>query len=102
MSAAPELSLDDLSVSGVAGATARSARPSLRVVAARQPRLGRNAFGLVVGAMLLMGLLAVLLLNTLLAQGAFAIHALELKSTELDISHQELAGEVAALDTPAA
>jgi hypothetical protein len=52
--------------------------------------------------MLLAGLLAVLLLNTVLAQGAFAIHSLELTATALDISHQELAGEVAALDTPAA
>jgi len=74
--------------------------PHLRIVPRGTPRLGRNAFGLLIGALLACGLMAVLLLNTVLAQGAFAIHSLEEEATALEIRQQALEQEVAILDTP--
>lgn len=76
------------------------AAPRLRVIPARAPRMGRTAFGLLVGGILAVGLLVALLLNTVLAQGAFAIHELERRASDLEVQQQELQRQVAALGAP--
>ena len=97
MSAAPHL---------VPGESTPSAKParhrqaSLHVIPGRAPKLGRNAFGLLIGGILLLGLLTVLLLNTVLAQGAFTIHTLERSATALEVQQQALERQVEALETP--
>ncbi|MEI6375124.1 MAG: hypothetical protein WCP26_15195 [Actinomycetes bacterium] len=95
MSAAPALSPRDDAAAPVERALHR-----LRALPGGRRRLGTTAFGLTVGGLLVVGLLLVLLLNTVLAQGAFAIHTLEQQATVLKIQQQQLAQEVAALDTP--
>ncbi|MCX6460842.1 MAG: hypothetical protein NTZ03_11100 [Actinobacteria bacterium] len=95
MSAAPALSPRDHAAAPVERALHR-----LRALPGGRRRLGTTAFGLTMGGLLVVGLLLVLLLNTVLAQGAFAIHTLEQQATVLKIQQQQLAQEVAALDTP--
>ena len=95
MSAAPALSPRDHAAAPVERALHR-----LRALPGGRRRLGTTAFGLTVGGLLVVVLLLVLLLNTVLAQGAFAIHTLEQQATVLKIQQQQLAQEVAALDTP--
>ncbi len=97
MSAAPALSPRDH-----AAVPVERALHKLRAIPGGRRRLGTTAFGLVMGGLLVVGLLLVLLLNTVLAQGAFAIHTLEQQATALEIQQQQLAQEVAALDTPEA
>ena len=94
MSAAPQLIQRDAVTPSAPGST------RLHVITGRTPRLGRNAFGLLIGAILILGLLTVLLLNTVLAQGAFTIHTLEKSATSLEVQQQALERQVAALETP--
>ena len=100
MSAATHLEAPASRRTDVASSAPVDLPPRLRVVPRGTPRLGRNAFGLLIGALLGCGLMAVLLLNTVLAQGAFAIHSLEQEATALEIQQQALEQEVALLDTP--
>lgn len=79
---------------------ATSRRPSLRVVPQPRSRVGRNAFGLLVGAILVAGLIAVLMLNTVLAQGAFTINQMEKDTAALVVQQQALEQQVAVLQTP--
>ena len=95
MSAAPALSPRDHAADPV-----ERALHKLRAIPGGRRRIGTTAFGLMMGALLVVGLLLVLLLNTVLAQGAFAIHTLEQQATAREIQQQRLAQEVAALDTP--
>ena len=82
--------------------TARTATPhGLRVVAPRRlPRASSGTFVLVVGGLLSLGLLGLLALNTLLAQGSFATHELAQERALLTVREQALQQEVAVLESP--
>ena len=75
---------------------------SLRLVPPRPSRAPKAPFVGVVVALLAVGLLGLLLLNTVLAQDAFHLHALEGQAKTLEDREQLLAGEVEALQAPAA
>ena len=75
-------------------------RPDLRVLPPQPFRAPRGPFALVVGAVLTLGLLGVLLLNTVVAQDAFAVSALEQKAAALADQEQTLIQQVAAEDSP--
>lgn len=79
------------------------ARPNLRLVSPLRPdRASRGVFLLVVTAALAVGLLAMLIINTALAQGAFTVS--DLKSQQAALLEQEamLREEVSALAAPGA
>jgi len=77
-------------------------RAPLRVVSADagSARASSGAFALFVGAVLGIGLLGLLLLNTVLAQGAFTTSDLKHKQDALDITAQTLEQQVAVLQSP--
>jgi hypothetical protein len=98
-----------MSPSGAARATqvrAAAARPSapprpeLRVLRPQPFRAPRGPFVIAVGAVLTIGLLGVLLLNTVVNQDAFAVSALQQKSATLADEEQSLTQQVAAADSP--
>lgn len=68
---------------------ARPPRPTLRVVAAPVAEHGRTLFVLACLALLVGGLVSLLLINTTLAQGSFAMH--DLRATSRQLSDQSLA-----------
>jgi len=76
------------------------ARPALRVLEPAPFRAPRGPFVLAIGAVLTLGLLGVLLLNTVVAQDAFAVSALQQKSAALADQEQALTQAVAAADSP--
>ncbi|MCA1710107.1 MAG: hypothetical protein LC789_00095 [Actinobacteria bacterium] len=78
-----------------------SAKPAyLRLVAARRSSAARTPFVVVVVLILLGGLLGLLALNTVLAQDAFTLHALQVQSRQLADREQALQREVADLQSP--
>jgi cell division protein FtsB len=92
---------------------ARTARPStrpaarataragyLRLVASRRSSAARAPFVMVVVAILAVGLLGLLLLNTVLAQDAFRLHALQVQGRTLADQEQSLQREVEQLQSP--
>jgi cell division protein FtsB len=92
---------------------ARAARPTtrpaaravarsgyLRLVATRRSSAARAPFIAVVVVILAVGLLALLLLNTVLAQDAFRLHALQVQSRTLADQEQSLQREVERLQSP--
>jgi type II secretory pathway pseudopilin PulG len=92
---------------------ARTARPStrpaarataragyLRLVATRRSSAARAPFVMVVVVILAVGLLGLLLLNTVLAQDAFRLHALQVQSRTLADQEQSLQREVERLQSP--
>jgi hypothetical protein len=85
----------------VAATTPRHRAP-LRVVAGDRPsaRASSGAFAVFVGAVLGIGLLGLLLLNTLLAQGSFTTSDLQNQQTALDTTAQALQQQVAVLESP--
>lgn len=79
----------------------RGARPHLRIVSPlRAERASRGVFALVVLTVLTVGMLAVLLINTSLAQGAFTVSQLKSEQTQLRQQEQTLTEAVAALGAP--
>jgi hypothetical protein len=80
-------------------AAPRKATP-LRLVPQRRSSAARAPFVAVVVALLGTGLLGLLLLNTLVAQGSFALHDLSTKGRALQQQEQELARQVQALQAP--
>lgn len=76
--------------------------PTLRLVPKRHSSAAKMPFVLVVVAILVGGLLGLLLLNTLVAQGSFRLHDLSTQSKQLDLREQDLAKQVEALQAPAA
>ena len=75
-------------------------RPRLTIVpkvAARAPRI---PFALLVVSVLAAGLIGLLLLNTALQRGAYAVTALQQTSADLTLRQQNLETEVAALEAP--
>lgn len=73
---------------------------SLRLVAHRRSQAARTPFVAVVVLLLLTGLLGLLLLNTVLAQDAFRLHALQVDGRALADREQELQRDVADLQSP--
>ena len=79
----------------------RSTRPHLRMVSPLRPeRASRGLFALIVTGALVVGMLAILLINTSLAQGAFTISALRAERGQLMQQEEALVEAVAALATP--
>jgi len=78
----------------------RPARPNLRVVTPVASRAPRAPF--VLFSMLLVGtgLVALLFLNTVVAQDAFTIHDLDRSAAELAEREQKLRQEIAELEAP--
>lgn len=75
-------------------------RPDLRVVPMPAFRAPRGPFAIVVGAVLTIGLLGVLLLNTVVAQDAFSLSELQQRSTDLADREQALTQAVARDESP--
>ncbi len=75
-------------------------RAPLAVVPTPTARASSGAFALFVGAVLAVGLLGLLGLNTLLAQGAFATTDLARKQAALDTAAEALQQQVAVLESP--
>lgn len=79
----------------------RSARPHLRMVSPLRPeRASRGVFALVVTSVLGIGMLAILLINTSLAQGAFTISELKSEQSALLQQEEALTEAVAAVAAP--
>ena len=73
---------------------------NLSVVPGGTAKASSGAFALFVGAVLVLGLLGLLALNTLLAQGAFATSDLTKKQAALADQREALQQEVAVLESP--
>lgn len=81
----------------------RSARPHLQIVSPLRPeRASRGLFALIVGAVLVVGMVAILVINTTLAQGAFTVSELQAKQADLARQAQALSEVVAAASVPKA
>lgn len=118
MTAAADLDLGDaLPVRLRSGLAARSAQPRRTGLRAVTPVTGRRALSLVlprrvdarrapfiavVVSLLVAGLLGLLMLNTVLAQGSFALFSLRAESRVLADREQSLLREVEALRSPEA
>jgi hypothetical protein len=85
-----------------AAATTPRHRAPLRVVAGDRAtaRASSGAFAVFVGAVLGIGLLGLLLLNTMLVQGSFTTSDLQNQQTALDTTAQALQQQVAVLESP--
>ena len=83
-------------------ATAPTARPAryLHLVTRRRAQAARGPFLVAVVALLLTGLLALLVLNTVLAQDAFRLHQLQVDGRALADREQALARQVSDLQSP--
>lgn len=75
-------------------------RPPVRVVQTPAVRPARAPFVVLVLVLLSLGLGALLLLNTLLAQGSFTLHELDAKVADLADEEQALQQKVAVLASP--
>jgi cell division protein FtsB len=75
-------------------------RPKLQVVPHAPRRAAKAPFVVLVLSLLTAGLLALLLLNTVLAQDSFVLHALEKRTAELADEEQALQEQVAAEAAP--
>jgi len=75
-------------------------RPPVRVVDVPAVRPARAPFVVLVLVLLSLGLGALLLLNTLLAQGSFTLHELDAKVANLADQEQALQQKAAALASP--
>ncbi len=86
------------------GAHARSEhqdRPNLKLVSPLRPvKASRGTFALIVGAMLIGGLGAMLMINTQLAQGSFAVSSLKQQLSTLTEQEAVLNEEVSAAAAP--
>lgn len=75
-------------------------RTPLRLVPTARSKAARTPFVVVVVTLLVSGLLGLLLLNMVVAQGSFQLHNLTKQGRALDQREQELAGRVQALQAP--
>ena len=75
-------------------------RGLLRLVPQRRSQAARTPFAVVLVVLLGGGLLGLLLLNTLVAQGSFTLHDLSTRSRALQLREQQLAGQVQAQQAP--
>lgn len=83
-----------------ASRTEAAARRVLRLVPQRRSQAARTPFAVVLVVVLGGGLLGLLVLNTLVAQGSFTLHDLAKQSRALQQRQQELAGQVQAAQAP--
>lgn len=93
-------------VSPTARTAARTARPAgrpayLRLVTARRSQAAKAPFVVVVVGILAAGLLGLLVLNTVLAQDAFALHTLQVQGRTLADQEQALQRDVERLQSAA-
>ena len=114
MSAAAGLDRSDVEATGLAGGRTPAARlrvgvtpaarrrPALSLVAPRRAHLHGAPFVAVLVSMLVAGLLGLLVLNTVLAQGSFALFGLRTDNRVLADREQSLLREVEALRSPQA
>jgi hypothetical protein len=77
-----------------------SPRGLLRLVPQRRSQAAKTPFAVVLVVLLGGGLLGLLLLNTLVAQGSFTLHDLSSRSRALQLREQQLAGQVQAQQAP--
>ena len=86
------------------GAHARSegqSRPNLKLVSPLRPvKASRGTFALIIGALLIAGLGAMLMINTQLAQGSFAVSTLQQQLGTLTEQEAVLNEEVSAAGAP--
>jgi cell division protein FtsB len=85
-----------------AGAAAPARRPALRVVTPVASRAPRAPFVLFSMLLVGLGLVGLLVLNTVVAQDAFTLHDLDRNAATLAEREQLLRQQVAALEAPAA
>lgn len=79
----------------------RHHRPHLRMVSPLRPeRASRGVFALVVSAVLIVGMVVILVINTSLAQGAFTVTELRAERTALAQQEQRLVEAVTAAGAP--
>ena len=79
----------------------RAGRPHLRMVSPLRPeRASRGLFALIVTALLGIGMILILVINTSLAQGAFTVAELKAEQAVLAQQEQSLAEAVAAAAAP--
>lgn len=78
-----------------------STTPRLRVVTGAPPRRAGASFGIICAILLSAGLIALLLLNTALAQGSFTLHDLRATSDQLTVTQEALNQSLAASKSPA-
>ena len=78
----------------------RAGRAALRLVAATPRAARRTPFVVVVAGMLVVGLMGLLILNTLAAQDAFRLHDLRERSASLSDQEQALALAAAQAQSP--
>lgn len=84
------------------GSHVETARRILRLVPRRRSQAAKTPFAVVLVVLLVGGLLGLLLLNTLVAQGSFALHDLSRQGRALQQQEQQLSDQVQALQDPAA
>lgn len=82
------------------GAKAAPGRALLRVVPQRRSQASRIPFAVVLVSLLGGGLLGLLVLNTLVAQGSFALHELSQQSRAMQLREQQLAGQLDLVQAP--
>ncbi len=93
--------MNALSVSWSLPSPIKAPRESyLRLVAHRRSQAARTPFVVVVVLLLLGGLLGLLVLNTVLAQDAFRLHALQVEGRTLADREQALRRQVSDLQSP--
>jgi cell division protein FtsL len=78
----------------------RQPRPPLTVVPSHRPRPAKMPFVLLVVTFLAAGLIALLMLNTKLAENSFRLQNLQTESTQLAEQEQALRQEVAVNSSP--
>jgi hypothetical protein len=74
--------------------------PRLRVVTGAPAKRGGPAFGIICATLLAAGLLGLLLLNTVLAQGSFTLHDLRATSDQLTDTQNALSQSLATSKSP--
>jgi len=80
----------------------QTTRAALRLVATRPLTAARLPFAIFIGAILAVGLVALLLLHTMAAQDAFRLQALQHQSADLDDIEEQLAVAEQQQQAPAA
>jgi hypothetical protein len=80
--------------------TGRAEPPALRLVVTRPLRVGRVSFAVLVGAVLAIGLVALLMLHTLAAQDAFRAQAMQARLSSLTDRVDQLSVAQSRLESP--
>jgi hypothetical protein len=79
----------------------KAARPNLRMVSPlRAERASRGMFALIVTALLIVGMVVILVINTTIAQGAFTVSELQAQQATLTQQEQALSRSIAAAAAP--